>query len=174
MSIFNKLFKPYHNLNNNQKNKKFDLEILLAADDVNSSIIEIDNFVCELCSWGNGIDKLTEYQKSFYFNQNLEREINNGGFNQYFYNSSGNFAHDTVISLKEINANKTADILQEAINQFPDSIVPKNRDERQTLLEEMGETANDIFETLDQKFFLYEDDLNTLNIDYIRKNKNMF
>ena len=57
------------------------LDSLLSADDTNSSIIELDDFIGELCDFGDDYDKLTEPQKLFYLNQNLEREINNGGFN---------------------------------------------------------------------------------------------
>ncbi|MBK8706124.1 MAG: DMP19 family protein [Saprospiraceae bacterium] len=120
------------------------------------------------------MDKLTEEQKLFYYNQCLEREINNGGFNQYFFNSSGDFAHKTVQSLKTIGANKTADILQKAIDQFPNSNVPEDRTERQEILEQIQETADQVWEELDQKFFSYEDDLNTLNIEFARKNKDKF
>lgn len=124
MSLFKKLFGGD---SNNPGDKKPDIDTLLSSPDINNAIIEIDNYVCRLCSWGDTLDRLTEPQKSFYFNQNLEREINNGGFNQYFYNSSGDFAHETIASLRTIGANKTADILQQAIDQFPNSAVPKDR-----------------------------------------------
>jgi len=174
MSIFNKLFGGSDKSDNNSEVKKLDLDKLLASDNKNNSIIEIDNFICELCAWGENLEKLTEPQKNFFFNQNLEREVNNGGFNQYFYNSSGDFAHETIKSLKIIRADKTADKLQKAIDQFPDKTVPKDRIKRQVVLEKIEETANEIWEELDQKFFVYEDDLNTLNIEYIRQNKNNF
>ena len=174
MSIFKKLFGGSEKSNNNSENKKLDLEKLLSSDETNGSIIELDNFIGELCSYGDDMDKLTEQQKQFYYNQCLEREINNGGFNQYFFNSSGDFAHKTVQSLLIIGANKTADILQKAIDQFPNSNVPENRTERQEILEQIQETADLIWEELDQKFFTYEDDLNTLNIEFIRKNKDKF
>ena len=174
MSIFKKLFGGSEKSDNNFENKKLDLEKLLSTDDTNSSIIELDNFIGELCSYGDDMDKLTEEQKLFHYNQCLEREINNGGFNQYFFNSSGNFAHKTVLSLKTIGANKTADILQNAINQFPNSNVPEDRTERQEVLEQIQETADQAWEELDQMFFSYEDDLNTLNIEFVRKNKDKF
>jgi hypothetical protein len=104
------------------------LETLLSSDDTNGSIIELDNFIGNLCSYGDDMDKLTEPQKQFYYNQSLEREINNGGFNQYFINPSGDFAHQTIQSLKAIGANTTADILQKAIDQFPDKKVPQDTD----------------------------------------------
>ena len=174
MSIFKKLFGGSEKSENNSENKKLDLEKLLSSDDTNGSIIELDNFIGELCSYGDEMDKLTEEQKLFYYNQCLEREINNGGFNQYFFNSSGDFAHKTIQSLQTIGANKTADILQKAIDQFPNSNVPEDRTERKEILEQIEETADVVWEDLNQKFFSYEDDLNTLNIEFVRKNKDKF
>jgi hypothetical protein len=150
------------------------LEELLNSDDTNSSVIDLDNFIGELCNYGDNMEVLTEPQKNFYLNQNLEREINNGGFNQYFINSSGDFAHETVQSLKVIGANHTADILQKAIDQFPNKKVPKDRDERIETVEEIEETAIEVWEELDQELFKYVDDLNTLNIEYVRRNKENF
>jgi hypothetical protein len=150
------------------------LEGLLNSDDTNSSIIDLDNFIGELCDYGDNMDVLSEPQKNFYLNQNLEREINNGGFNQYFINPSGDYAHETIHSLKLIGANRTNEILEKAIDQFPDKIVPKDRDERVEIVEEIEETANEVWEELDQKFFEYVDDLNALNIEYVRQNKEHF
>ena len=150
------------------------LETLLSSDDTNESIIELDNFISELCSYGENMDKLTEPQEQFYYNQCLEREINNGGFNQYFINSSGDFAHQTIQSLIAIGANTTADILQKAINQFPDKKVPQDRDERIEIVEQIEETATEIWEELDEKVFEYEDDLNTLNLSFVRQHKSDF
>ena len=174
MSIFKKLFGGSEKSHKNSENKKLDLENLLWSDDINGSIIKLDNHIGELCSYGDEMDKLTEKQKQFYYNQCLEREINNGGFNQYFFNSSGDFAHKTIQSLLTISATQTADILQKAIEQFPNGNVPEDRTERQEILEQIQETADLVWEELDQKFFTYEDDLNTLNIEFIRKNKDKF
>lgn len=154
--------------------KKLDIEKIITSHDLNGSIIELDNFICDLCAFGDNLGKLTEPQKNFYFNQNLEREINNGGLNQYFFNSSGDFAHETINSLKVIGANKTADILQKAIDQFPNKEVPKDRAARQVVLEKIEGTSNAVWEELDQKFFVYQDNLNNLNIDYVKRNKDKF
>lgn len=147
---------------------------LLNADNINASIIELDNFIGDLCNYGDEMDKLTEPQKLFYLNQNLEREVNNGGFNQYFVNSSGDFAQETILSLKAIGADKTSSILQMAIDQFPDKKVPKDRDERIEIIEQIEDTANEVWEELDQAFLEYEDDLNKLNIEYVKKHKKFF
>ena len=83
MSIFKKIFGGSDKTGNNSSGKKPDIEKLLAYDNINKSIIELDTFICELCAWGDNLEKLTEQQKIFFYNQNLEREVNNGGFNQY-------------------------------------------------------------------------------------------
>jgi hypothetical protein len=102
------------------------------------------------------------------------REINNGGFNQYFSNSTGDTVHETIFSLRAIGADKTAEILQKAIDQFPDKKVPKDRDERTEIVEQIEEVANEVWEELDQQFYKYEDDLNALNIEYVKKHKGFF
>jgi Domain of unknown function (DUF4375) len=150
------------------------LENLSSAEDSNGSVIVMDVFIVELCNYGDDIEKLIEPQKLFYLNQNLEREINNGGFSQYFVNSSGDFPHEIIETLKTIGAERTANILQGAISQFPNKKVPENRDERIELVEEIEEVANEVRDDLDQKFYEYVDDLNSLNIDYIKKNKDYF
>lgn len=45
----------------------------------------------------------------------LEREVNNGGFSQFFQNSSGEFAAIIERSLRAINCPKTADIARDAL-----------------------------------------------------------
>ncbi len=111
---------------------------------------------------------------SFYLNQNLEREINNGGFEQYFRNSSVDNAHETILSLTAIGAYKTADILQQAIDQFPNKQVSRVREERIKTIEQIENAVNEVWNKLDQIFFKYEDDLNALNIAYIKKYKDFF
>jgi hypothetical protein len=170
----NIIFEKSKNSKTISKPKTIDIERLIHSNNTNESIIELDKYICELCVWGSKTDKLSEQQKNFYYNQNLEREINNGGFSQYFFNSSGDFSQETINSLKLIGAHKTASILQKAIEQFPNKIVPKNRIVRQEIIEQIEENSNEIWEELDQKFFAYEDDLNSLNIEYVKQNKNKF
>ena len=153
--------------------KKPDIDSLL-LNDTDRLIIDLDTYLCELSEYGEALEKLSESQKIFYYNQELEREINNGGFNQYFYNSSGDCAHQTIISLRQINAIKTAAILQLAIDQFPNSIVPKDQSERWEILEKIEEKAEEVWEQLDKRFLEYEDNLYDLNIEFIKQHRSSF
>jgi hypothetical protein len=47
--------------------------------------------------------------------EGLEREVNNGGYSQFFGNSSGEFAPVIEAALRAINCPKTADITRDAI-----------------------------------------------------------
>jgi hypothetical protein len=174
MNFFKKLFKKSEQVEPVTSKKKFDINIILSQENINAGIIELDDYIGALCAWGEDIDKLSGPQRNFYFNQNLEREINNGGFNQYFFNSSGDFTHETIQALTAIRALKTVHLLQSAIDQFPDGKVPVDRTERQNLMEQIQDIANPIWEDIDKVFFLYQDDLNSLNMTYVSENKDEF
>jgi len=151
-----------------------DIDELLTAENENNSIIALDDYICGLCIYGDDLSHLSEAQRNFYYIQELEREVNNGGFNQYFFNSAGDYAHETIIALNAIGANRTATILQQAIDEFPDQSVPKYRSERQHILVQIEVQSDPVWEELDQQFFNYEDNLNSLNIQYIKANRNSF
>ena len=60
----------------------------------------------------------------------LDFEVHNGGFYQYFTNSSGQFVHETLEDLRLIGARDEADLLERAIavNQRIESKYPFYRD----------------------------------------------
>ena len=61
-----------------------------------------------------------------------------------------------------------------ANDQFPVKAVPKDRSERQKILEQIPDTSNEVWKELDQRFLASEEDLNALNLEFVRKNKNFF
>jgi hypothetical protein len=120
------------------------------------------------------MESLSDPQKIFYYVQNCKREINSGGFKQFYTNSSGDYAQETSYSLKIVGAIKSAKIVIRANEQFPLKSVPKDRSERQKLIEQISETSSQVWKELDQQFIDSEEDLNALNLEFVRKNKNFF
>ncbi len=171
MSFFKKLFG---NSKTTPEDTKPDIDSLLASNNTDKLIIDLHTYITKTCNYGDSLEKLTEPQKTFYFNQQLEIEVNNGGFDQYFFNYSGCFAHETILSLRQINAIKTANILQLAIEEFPNSIVPKNKLERIQIMETIQEKVEETWEELDQKFLTYEDNLYELTLLFIQQNRSYF
>lgn len=97
--------------------------------------------------------------------EDLEAEINNGGFDQYFFNSVADKATETIAALKFIGAVHTANIMQSACAKFPGGMPPKERSVRQELLMSVSPDS-DGFEEEDQAFYEYRDDLSGLLENY--------
>ena len=47
--------------------------------------------------------------------EELDMEVNNGGFNQYFFNSSGQNCFETLRELRKVGKSKKAELLERAI-----------------------------------------------------------
>jgi Domain of unknown function (DUF4375) len=95
----------------------------------------------------------------------LEDEVNNGGFDQFFFNSAGDRTMETIYALETIGAVKMASILKRAAGKFPGGSPPRDRYARQdVLLKSFPDAA--AFGELDGEFYKYPDDLATLLKEY--------
>ncbi|AUC17135.1 hypothetical protein BTO06_15800 [Tenacibaculum sp. SZ-18] len=133
--------------------------------------MEIDTYLNKKCEYGEKVDRLNESQKVLLIVENLEREINNGGFHQFYWNSSGEYANETIDALIKIGANETAEIVKKANSEFKNEIVPKDRAERHNELELIEEKAKENWNKCDSEFYEYQDNLIELLIAFVIKNK---
>ncbi len=122
----------------------------------------------------DGFAALTPAEQVAYCVDALEREVNNGGFEQFFWNSSGDTAHETVEALQAIGANNAASIVREAIACFPGGSVPASRDEREGVLSSLGEAPRGKWSELDGRFCEYPDDRAALMRGFAAKNRTGF
>ena len=159
---------------NTNAQTEFDLEKVLKIERRDMIVMEIDTYLNSKSEYGENIEKLNPSQKTFLFVENLEREINNGGFNQFYFNSSGDFSQETVNALLEIGAEKTAEIVKKANSEFKDGTVPKDRTERQNELDLIEEKADENWNKCDSEFYKYQDNLTELLIAFVIKNKTEF
>ena len=83
----------------------------------------------------------------------LDREINNGGLAQYFSNSSGQRAHETLEALKLLGAKKTARILRDALKLFAEGKAPKDDQSRMELLEKVETLHPGKLDKLDGRYY---------------------
>ncbi len=153
---------------------EFDLEKVLKIERRDMIVMEIDSYLNEKSEYGEKIKKLNSSQRTFLFVENLEREINNGGFNQFYFNSSGDFSQETVTALLEIGANKTAEIVKRANSEFKNGTVPKERTERQNELELIEEKAEENWNNCYSEFYKYQENITELLISFVLKNKSDF
>lgn len=159
---------------NSKTQVKINIDKILKMEDETTAIIELDTKLNEISDFGDRMERLNASQKTVIFVGNLEREINNGGFHQFFFNSSGHFTHETVEALKAIKAFKTAGIVTKSISVWSNQAVPKDRLKRQDILEQIEERAEPIWNECDQEFYKYEDDILALLLDYVKSNKSDF
>lgn len=144
------------------------------AENKTEFLIAANNRLCEKSDYGEDLSALTAEEQVFYIVNGLEQEVNNGGFSQYLYNSSGNYAHRVVECLRIIGADKTAEICITAFAAFGHSI-PQDRSEREDFLDEYEtDQVSEILNRCDERFYKYEDDLETLNYNYILANRDKF
>ena len=151
-----------------------DFDDIWKSETKGNLLIALGGWLCKKGNYGNNIDKLSAAEKCFYLVYQLEGEINNGGFSQFFYNSSGDFANDTAAALREIGADKAADIYDKALAAFGGT-VSKNRSERNIRLNDA--ISNSIIEILNQcdiEFYKYPDDLLELNYQFVMHNRTQF
>lgn len=105
----------------------------------------------------------------------LEAEVNNGGFNQYFYNTSGQFAEEAYKGCLAIGANKTAEIVNSAVlTIFQEMDLYKKTKEAGTIEAFMDSYKETKLGQFDDEFYKYEDDISGLLTKYIRNNPEMF
>jgi hypothetical protein len=113
-------------------------------------------------------------QKVFSAIWEVESEVNNGGFSQYFLNSSAESAHFVADSLRIIGAPDTAAICDRAIAaSFPTGL-PESEDAIRLAASEFPDEIVEKLEALDQEFFSYPHDLTKLLFDYVSQHPEEF
>ncbi|PXV63818.1 uncharacterized protein DUF4375 [Dysgonomonas alginatilytica] len=160
--------------------KKLTKEIIDSANDNELEMIVYDN----ICSRFNSdysndyevVKGLSKGQQAIYSIWWVEAEVNNGGFNQFYFNSSGKFAEMAIDGFKVIGANKFADLMIEA-----NKIYNENKEILEGFDDGTVESFSKSYEdnpldNMDQKFYeIYnEENLSELRITYIRKNYTEF
>jgi hypothetical protein len=89
----------------------------------------------------------------------LEADVNNGGFDQYYFNSSGDSAYYAPLALRTIGAPIMAGIVEKANSRFGPGGPPPCREERQEALLAM---RDGLWDDLDDQFYAYPEDLSAL------------
>ncbi len=119
-------------------------------------------------------DALTDSERFYWAIWWLESEANNGTFDQYFHNSSGEWAHEALQGLKAVGALQMAAIFHKAIDLFPNSQVPKDSEKRNQILNSFTLSQEEELEKLSHSFTDYPDDLHTLLDTYVKNHEKYF
>ena len=150
------------------------LQKIWLIGDKEEFVCAMSNYILEKCDWGENLSALSHEEQVFFTTQLLEMEVNNGGFWQYLYNTDEEIFINTVSAFKEIGADKTAEICQNAFSAF-EIHLPEDRAERIDFLEIFGmENCYEVLSEYDDAFCAYEEDLCALNYSYVQAHKDAF
>jgi hypothetical protein len=98
----------------------------------------------------------------------LEAELNNGGFHQFFANSTGEYVTETIQALVEIGAMKTAELLKRAACIGFPAGYPEDASQYESSLADFEDVVDEL-DALDQEFLKYADPLTELVNTYLAK-----
>ncbi|MHB9081555.1 MAG: DMP19 family protein [Pirellulaceae bacterium] len=121
-----------------------------------------------------GWDGLSETQQRVLAVRSLIDEVNNGGFLQYFVNSSGDNWRDAVEGLLAIGADGDKQLLDEALQLFGTIPPSEDRAERHRQVAEMAQRDDSPFRSIESRFFEDKNDREVLLLKHIVKNVDEF
>lgn len=160
--------------------KELTKEIIDTTSDENLLQVVFDNLLEKLPT-----DYEKEYETVMSWNRSrqaiymiwaLEAEVNNGGYNQFYFNSSGQFYKHLPGALKLVGAPKIADLTKRA-NDIFEKENPKITQHHDGTLEGLSKSyVDNPLNRFDDEFYdLYDiENLEQIQVDFIRKNKMEF
>ncbi len=117
----------------------------------------IDLFKVSEAVWAreakHGYLGLSEPERVFLCVWNLEAEVNNGGFSQFFENSAGDNALATPGALRQVGAPEMAALLEQAMEPFGTPGPPADREKRWKAMERLPESVQEAWGNLDASFY---------------------
>lgn len=132
-----------------------------------AAVMAIDEILCPI--YDGDCQDLTEYELNFCYIEELERQINSGGFNSYFYYSYGDYALETIKALEAIASTVFTSILKEAVVVFADNYTAAE-EERSELIDDNEDMYNEKWNKLDDRFYKYSEKIHEFLLSYVAQN----
>ena len=118
-----------------------------------------------------GEGSLTDTERRLAASYWLEAEVNNGGFDQYFFNSAGNNAELALAGLKDMGATGAAGLLGRAMAVFPGGKPPADRAKRQEVMQQIAVQSKPVWSQCDSEFYKLTERLGDLSLAYAKKKR---
>jgi hypothetical protein len=112
----------------------------------------------------NGFDSLSEHEKLYFAVSLLQLEVNNGGFHQYFFNSSSSHYRYAEKGLMALGATDALETLRQAKEMlFPSTPVPEDTQTRRLALRGVTEDMqlNPKLDELDRHYWTDPEELDS-------------
>lgn len=116
--------------------------------------------MCNKSDYGSDLSELNEQEKVFMAMALIAEEVNNGGFDQFFFNKGTRWNDILVPAAEAIKAHEVAEICKKAVEIY------NEHSEQEDPIEELNECDNE--------FYNCNDPYMTLIVQYARDNKEHF
>jgi hypothetical protein len=120
---------------------------------------------------GKNFDRLDEVDQVLVTIWGLEADVNNGGFDQFYYNGAGDLGFFAPAALRLIGADRMAEIVSSANALFgPDGPSRSGSARRKQLFLVAPPDGNtDPWDDLEDAFYEYPDDISALLLKFLRE-----
>ena len=165
--------------NNRKRYASFDLQTLHEIQDEQLEQAILDYIFAKLdadyAKAGEILRGLSKGFQAVYVSWLVEAEVMNGGFNQYFWNSSNQFAEATAAALREIGAPQAAILMEQALTLAIAEIPTMKKFRLEATLEAFSESYKHTeLNHLDAPFCELAMGFPALRLRYIRANEALF
>ena len=120
------------------------------------------------------LTNLSHAEQTFVFIDIFESEINNKGLFGFFYNASGEYAHEVLQAFIDIKADESAGIVAQAICDFKTLPIPKSILDRRQEMNQLIKEDLDIWSQLEFQLIESKENIIKLLINYIAARKTNF
>ena len=151
-----------------------EIDFALNQTDVTDIIELVGTVVWNKANKYKSFQNLSESEKTFVFIDIFESEINDEGLYGFFFNTSGEFAHEVLQAFIDIKANETALIIDKALRIFPELPVPKDIILRRQLIKTLHIKDIELWSNLELDLVNSKEKIVDLTIDFIKLNKTDF
>jgi hypothetical protein len=147
---------------------------------VNRTVMTETEWLIELVSqpsfslWEIPEAELSTPQQVFLRVWAVKGEVDNGGFEQFFFNSAGDRAPQTIEALREIGAHSTARVVEQACTLLGSKGPPPISEAPQAALAKIYPRAEAIWTRLEDEFYSDPDRLDRKLVEYVIENKDHF
>jgi hypothetical protein len=118
-----------------------------------------------------GGNSLTGTERRLCAARGFDGEVNNGGFDQYFFNSTGDDAELALAALQDMGATAAAALLERAMAVFPGGKPPTDREKRWEAMKEMESRSKPVWEKCDSEFYNCKENIDALCLAYAKKKR---
>jgi hypothetical protein len=121
-----------------------------------------------------GYNSLPDHQRYYSAVFMCDAEVNNGGWAQYFLNSSGNQWKDAQAGLEAMGFKERLAIFKEAISLFGEAGPPEGRRARHDALSKAYKKKEAVFEKLDSSYYKCTEQVEVFAGRFVLENPDSF